>query len=164
MSEKKLRRLSREISGPSIKDALAGKLNKDKLSEKDRHEIYVNSDEYEDFSQEEFNREWKHLLEIYKDRPNLQSTLSKTPSVGNDYEVILEIENTMQEDLINSVKPELVSWLRRKLKNSKINLVTRLNQTDKNKIIYTDSDKFREMVKMNPVLELLKDKFKLDFE
>jgi len=164
VSEKKLRRLSREISGPSIKDALAGKLNKDKLSEKDRHEIYVNSDEFEDFSQEEFNREWKHLLEIYKDRPNLQSTLSKTPSVGNDNEVILEIENTMQEDLINSVKPELVSWLRRKLKNSKINLVTRLNQTDKNKIIYTDSDKYREMVKMNPVLELLKERFKLDFE
>lgn len=164
MSEKKLRRLSREISGPSIKDALSGKLSEEKLSEKDRHEIYVNSDECEDFSQEEFNREWKHLLEIYKDRPNLQSTLSKTPSVGNDYEVILEIENTMQEDLINSVKPELVSLLRRKLKNSKIILVTRLSQTDKNKIIYTDSDKYREMVKMNPVLELFKERFKLDFE
>jgi DNA polymerase III subunit gamma/tau len=162
--EKKLRRLSSEISGPSIKDALAGKFNEDKLSEKDRHEIYVNSDECEDFSQEEFNREWELLLELYKDRPNLQSTLSKKPTLGDGYKLILEIENTMQEDLINSVKPELVSMLRRKLKNSKINLVTHVSLTEKNKIIYTDSDKYREMVKMNPALELLKERFKLDFE
>ncbi len=156
--------MSSEISGPSIKDALAGKFNEDKLSEKDRHEIYVNSDECEDFSQEEFNREWELLLELYKDRPNLQSTLSKKPTLGDGYKLILEIENTMQEDLINSVKPELVSMLRRKLKNSKINLVTHVSLTEKNKIIYTDSDKYREMVKMNPALELLKERFKLDFE
>ena len=98
------------------------------------------------------------------DRPNLQSTLSRLPSLENDYQLILEIDNSVQDDLINSIKPELISWLRKELKNSKIQLITRISENEKEKIIYTDTDKYQEMLKINPELRLLKQKFKLDFE
>jgi len=97
-------------------------------------------------------------------RPNLQSTLSRIPQVEQDYQLVLDIDNSVQDDLINSIKPELVSWLRKELKNSKIQLVTRISETEREKVIYSDSEKYMEMLKKNPKLELLKQRFKLDFE
>jgi hypothetical protein len=82
----------------------------------------------------------------------------------DNYQLILEIDNSVQDDLINSIKPELVSWLRRELKNSDIQLITKISETTKENIIYSDSDKYAEMLKKNPYLDLLKQKFKLDFE
>ena len=65
--------------------------------------------------------------------------------------------------MINSIKPELVSFLRKELKNSEIEFTTKVTEHVKNKIIYTDKDKFDEMVKKNKSLKLLKQKFNLDF-
>ncbi|HKI90421.1 MAG TPA: hypothetical protein VKA38_15455 [Draconibacterium sp.] len=98
-----------------------------------------------------------------EDRPNLKSTLSTVPELKQNYQLLLEIENTIQENLIGSIKPELVSWLRKELHNSKIQLVTKFTKKVKGRLIYTDSEKFEEMVKKNPELALLRQKFKLDF-
>ncbi len=61
------------------------------------------------------------------------------------------------------IKPELVSWLRKELHNSKISLVTKIAQKKRGRIIYTDEEKYAEMLKKNPNLALLKQKFNLDF-
>ena len=106
---------------------------------------------------------WNVFVARLDDRPNLQSTLSKMPEMKDDYQLVLEIENTVQEDLINSIKPELVSWLRMELKNSKIQLTTLVTEKVKGRIIYTDSEKYEELVKENPSLALLRQKFNLDF-
>jgi len=98
------------------------------------------------------------------DRPNLKSTLSSVPVLKEDYELVLEIENSVQDDLVNSIKPELVSWLRKQLKNSDIRLNTKITQKTKGRIIYTDSEKYAEMIKKNPKLALLRKKLGLDFE
>jgi hypothetical protein len=160
----KNRRLSSDISEPTIKDALAGKFSGDEtISAKEQHEIYSRADEREDFTREQMKLKWDSCVERLHDRPNLQSTLSKTPELNENFQLVLEIDNSVQEDLIHSVKPELVSWLRKELKNSQIQLVTKISQTEKEIIIYTDSERYGEMLKKNPKLELLKQKFKLDF-
>lgn len=107
---------------------------------------------------------WEEFVERLNDRPNLQSTLSHLPKLGDDYHLILDIDNSVQDDLINTIKPELVSWLRRELENSKIQLATNITEVEKEKIIYSDSEKYMEMLKKNPELEKLKQVFKLDFE
>ncbi len=151
------------MKGPSIKDALSGKMGEEKLSAKEQHEIYTQVGEQQDFSPEALKVKWNEFLERLNDRPNLQSTLSRVPRIEEDYQLVLEIDNSVQVDLINTIKPELVSWLRKELKNSAINLVSEMSEGEKEKIIYTDSDKYMEMLKKNPQLEILKQKFKLDF-
>lgn len=151
------------MKGPSIKDALSGKMGEEKLSAKEQHEIYTQVGEQQDFSPEALKVKWNEFLERLNDRPNLQSTLSRIPRIGENYQLVLEIDNSVQVDLINTIKPELVSWLRKELKNSAINLVSEMSEGEKEKIIYTDSDKYMEMLKKNPQLEILKQKFKLDF-
>ncbi len=148
---------------PSIKDALKGKFDEDQISAKEQHQIFSKSDEKEDFSKEDLKIKWEQFTSRYEDRPNLKSTLSRVPEIQEDYKLLLEIENTIQENLIGSIKPELVSWLRTELRNSKIQLVTKITETTKGRIIYTDSEKFEEMVKKNPHLAALKQKFNLDF-
>jgi hypothetical protein len=106
---------------------------------------------------------WNAFLVRLDDRPNLQSTLSNLPELKEDYQLLLEIENTVQEDLISNIKPELVSYLRIELKNSKIQLSTVITEKTKGRIIYTDAEKYDELVKGNPSLALLRKKFNLDF-
>ena len=158
-----MKRITRDIRGPSIKDAINGKFDEEKISAKEQHEIYSRADETEEFTKEHLMEKWEYFVEKLGNRPNLQSTLSNVPELGENFQLLLDIDNSVQEDLINSVKPELVSFLRKELKNSKIQLVTKISQTEKEKIIYTDREKYMEMLKKNPKLELLKQKFKLDF-
>ena len=158
-----MKRITRDIRGPSIKDALAGKFEEEKLSAKEQHEIYSRADETEEFTKERLKEKWEYFVEKLGDRPNLQSTLSNVPELGENFRLLLDIDNSVQENLINSVKPELVSFLRKELKNSKIQLVTKISQTKKGVIIYTDQEKYMEMLKKNPKLEQLKQKFNLDF-
>jgi hypothetical protein len=156
--------MSRQTKGPSIRDALAGKLNEEKLSAKEQHEIYTRVGESNDFTADALKVKWEEFVNRLNDRPNLQSTLSRVPGLEPDFQLVLEIDNSVQDDLINTIKPELVSWLRKELKNSKIHLTTQISETEREKIIYSDSEKYMEMLKKNPKLELLKQKFKLDFE
>lgn len=162
--KKPVRRLSRQSKGPSIKDALAGKLGEEKLSAKEQHEIYTRVGDTKDFTAEALKLKWEEFTGRLDNRPNLQSTLSRVPAIEKDYLLVLDIDNSVQDDLINTIKPELVSFLRKELMNSKIQLATRITEVEKEKIIYSDSEKYMEMLKKNPQLELLKQKFKLDFD
>jgi hypothetical protein len=162
--KKTVRKRSSEAKGPSIKDALAGKFSEEQLSAKEQHQIYTRIGEVKDFTPEALKIKWNEFVAKLSDRPNLQSTLSKIPQMEQEYQLVLDIDNSVQDDLINSIKPELVSWLRKELKNSKIQLVTRISETEREKVIYSDSEKYMEMLKKNPKLELLKQRFKLDFE
>ena len=152
------------MRSPSIKDALSGKSDKEKISAVERHEAYTQVSEVRNFTVEALALKWNEFLLRIEDRPNLQSTLSKVPRLEADYKLVLEIDNSVQDDLIGLIKPELVAWLRKELRNSGIQLITQITETEKEKIIYTDSEKYVEMLKINPSLELLKQRFKLDFE
>lgn len=158
-----VKRLSKRVAGPSIKDALAGKFKEDKLSASEQHKIFTREDEREEFTPEQLKVKWELFLKTLERRPNLKSTLSTVPELKEHFELVLEIENTVQENLINGIKPELVSYLRRELKNSLIHLTLRITEKKKSKIIYTDTERYEEMLKKNPALAKLKQKFKLDF-
>ncbi len=132
------------------------------MSAAEQFKLHTKADEFEAFTKEELETVWKMFLIRLEDRPNLKSTLSRVPDLIEEHQLYLEIDNTIQEDIITSIKPELVSFLRKELKNSKVELITKVTEKIKNKIIYTDLDKFDEMVKKNPSLKLLKQKFNLD--
>lgn len=142
---------------------MAGKFEENRLSAKEQHQIFSKEDEKEEFTIEELKVKWDTFLKRLDDRPNLQSTLSELPVLKENFQLELEIENTIQEDLISSIKPELVSWLRIELKNSLIQLTTVITEKVKGRLIYSDAEKYDELLKKNPSLALLRQKFNLDF-
>jgi len=133
------------------------------LSSKQLHQIFSKDDEKEDFTVEQLKLKWDAFVSRLDDRPNLQSTLSNVPVLKENYLIELEIENSLQEDLISNIKPDLLTWLRIELKNSQIQLNAVYAENSKGRVIYTDSEKFDELVKKNESLALLRQKFNLDF-
>jgi flagellar motility protein MotE (MotC chaperone) len=159
------KRVPKGIYSPSIKDALQGKFENEteEISAIEQHKLHTKAEEVEDFTADDLAAKWKEFLVRLNDRPNLQATLSKVPELKENGGLFLELDNSIQNDLVNTIKPELISFLRRKLRNDKIELATQVSKKIKNKIIYTDNDKFGAMAKKNPSLAKLKQKFNLDF-
>lgn len=117
----------------------------------------------EPFTVEQLAEAWNKFLDTISDRPNLKSTLSIVPEMNNT-SLLLRIGNSVQEEDIRLIKPELVSWLRKELKNSEIELITRIERIESDRVLFSDSEKLKIMIQKNPELQELKQRFNLDFK
>lgn len=161
---KTIRKIGSSFS-PSIKDALAGNITEKKDEEQVQKSVYTEYGDYtEAFSAEQLAVKWTEFLDSLTDRPNLKATLSSVPELTDGNKLMLRIENSVQEEEVRIVKPELVSWLRRELRNSGIELNTRLEKVESERTFYSDSEKLQLMMQKNPELYELKQKFNLDFK
>ena len=96
----------------------------------------------------------------------LYVTLSKNKAILKENNTIeLSIDNKVQEEEIRTRKPEILEFLRKGTNNFSVQLETVIVQTnEKEKILYTDTDKFEKMVEKNPDLQKLKDDLNLEIE
>ncbi len=150
---------------PSIKDALSGNNQGNKVEEDAHKSNFSHYEEnlFESFTQEQLTAKWNEFLLKMADRPSLCSALSAVPELTEGNKLLLKIGNSIQEEDIRLMKPELVSWLRKELRNSGIEITTRLEKIESERIIFSESEKLQMMMKKNPVLNELKQKFNLDF-
>ncbi|MGQ7869280.1 hypothetical protein [Sunxiuqinia sp. sy24] len=117
----------------------------------------------EPFTQEQFAEKWSEYLLKLEARPNLRATLSRPIEISNDFKLKLPIDNSVQLEEINKIKPDLVSWLRKELRNTSIELITDIVVQESEYKPYSETEKLAEMVKKNPSLAVLKQRFNLDF-
>lgn len=150
---------------PSIKDALAGNTADKNVVEEEQEPTY---NEYGNFSEpftlEQLTIKWNEFLDQIADRPNLRSTLSTVPELTESNKLLLKIGNSLQEEDVRLIKPDLISWLRKELRNSGITLTTRLEKIESERTFYSDSEKLQIMIHKNPELYELKKMFNLDFK
>jgi hypothetical protein len=160
-----LQRLTPGMRGPSIKDALNGNVvREEKITLQEQLNAYTRVDQNDEFTTEMLQSKWTEYLQSVRNRPNLKAALSQVPEIKEGNLLELTVSNTVQLDMIRDIKPQIVAWLRTELKNSGIDLIITISDSKQERIIYTDSDKFQELAKKNPALNLLKQKFNLDFE
>jgi hypothetical protein len=150
---------------PSIKDALSGNKTEKNLAEDAPQTAY---NEYENFSEpftfEQLTAKWNEFLGQIADRPNLLSTLSNVPELSEGNKLILKIGNSVQEEDVRQIKPDLVAWLRKELRNSSIELVHIIEKVESVRNMFSDSEKLKMMIEKNPELMELKQRFNLDFK
>jgi hypothetical protein len=150
---------------PSIKDALAGMASEKKEDDQVQETQSNQYNDYtESFTSEQLAAKWAEFIDQLTDRPNLRSTLSNVPEITEGNQLTLKIGNSVQEEEIRLVKYELISWLRRELRNSGIELNTRIEKLESERMFYSDSEKLQMMMQKNPELYELKQKFNLDFK
>lgn len=149
---------------PSIKRALKGDFDDHKqISAKEQHELYSKAGETEPFTEEQLKEKWTAFLPRVEDRPSIKATLSILPKIQEDFSLLLEIDNRIQDEMLVQIRPELVSYLRKELRNSSINLKTVITEVKREKMIYSDIEKYQAMAGKNPNLALLKKTLNLDF-
>lgn len=151
---------------PSIKDALSG--NTSDASHpggdaRDKINVFMGEEMNHPFTKEQFETKWIEYLTHLQDRPNLKATLSRTPEIGDDLTLKLKIENSVQQEEISRIKPDLVSWLRKELNNTRVELITEIVVQETEARPYSETEKLAEMVKKNPNISLLRQRFNLDF-
>lgn len=156
----------------SISGIINGKLSPDtKQQDADQSQSLVNKKkqekQIEDFSREELMENWLRFAEkIRKEKPRMSTTLkASNPVIKDDFVIEIEMSNKVQEDDFNHmIKADLANFLRHELKNDNLNIVTFVPETNREKTLYTDEDKYKYLSEKNPNINKLKQRLNLDFE
>ena len=149
-------------SVPSSKTiSILGSL-KDEQEIENNIEISKNSDH---FSNDDLQARWKEMNSNFsnKGKTNLVLALnSNKPVLKENYVVEVTLSNTSQVELLNEEKLNILGYLREKMNNDSIDIITNVVQSDKNDTPYTNSDKYKKMYEQNKNLEILGKKLGLD--
>ncbi|MDX1653310.1 MAG: hypothetical protein R3277_12505 [Brumimicrobium sp.] len=122
----------------------------------------------EKFSLDELKMNWRKYAFQAKDNgmDTLFTALTmRDPVMEENFEIVHYVDNDVQKGFLQSHETDLLSYLRRELKNWSITL--RVEEgTDENgeKKLYSGQDKFKDMAERNPHLKTLQQKFKLDID
>ena len=120
------------------------------------------------FSQKDLNEKWEQYANEKENigKHNLLSVLrDKKAILKENFNVCITLDNKVQEEVLNDEKNKLLGYLKTQFENDSISLtfeVTPLKEEEMK--AYTAEDKFRKMVKKNPDLLNLKDKFDLEID
>ncbi|HPB05479.1 MAG TPA: hypothetical protein PKV50_03825 [Prolixibacteraceae bacterium] len=160
-----LKKRKDEIGTPSIMQALSGINQQDKSTlpnaeeKKDVEKQVVN----QDFTIDQLLEIWPKFIAKYKDQIHLYNTLKSDPKLSGDYRVIIQVENSVQQDQIRLLKPEIIGFLQRHLNNSLIDVDIKMIEAVYDNKLLTDDQKLINMMKKNLSLQKMKNMFNLDF-
>ena len=118
----------------------------------------------EDFTQQQMTTHWNAYTEIVKGQGkyNFLSHLTMNEPKLKDGMIHLEFPNQTIKLEVERDKFELLSYMRKKLKNYNVDLVIDVNELQVKRYAYTDKEKYEKLVEKNPNLEALRNAFELD--
>lgn len=118
------------------------------------------------FSQAELCIFWDEFAETLRhDSPHLFSTLKNSrPVISDEWTIDFVVDNKVLENELSLKKTEIMEFLRKKLKNSKIQLKTSVAENPKTFKPYTDKEKFELMADKNNALRNLREELDLEIE
>jgi flagellar biosynthesis protein FliP len=77
--------------------------------------------------------------------------------------LLLRVGSSAQEEEVRKIKPELMSFLRKELQNSEIELTTSIEKVESERTHLSDQEKMQILIQKNPELIELAQKFNLGF-
>ena len=116
----------------------------------------TSNEKWVQYSNEKENVGKHNLLSVLRDKKAI---------LKENFNVCITLDNKVQEEVLNDEKTKLLGYLKTQLENDSISLtvdVTPLKEEEMK--AYTAEDKFKKMVKKNPDLLNLKDKFDLEID
>ena len=118
------------------------------------------------FTQEELNAAWKDYITGLKTGiPHLYNSLVQfLPVLKEDFLIEITLENKLLETELSRIKGEMLVFLRNRLENGKLNLLTKVEEKVRESKPYTDKEKFEKMASKNPSLLKLKEGLDLEIE
>lgn len=116
--------------------------------------------------QEQLNELWKSYAgRLNTQKPNLASTLmAAQPKADENFEIHFEVNNTVQQKEIEDEKTQMLDFLREKLGNRFIRILTVVNSEMNHSKPCTPEDIYKHFNGKNPAVGQLKNRFGLDLE
>ena len=154
----------KDISGLSLSSLKAKKVIKnlalEKINQEESSKTYNSK-----FDQKSLEQSWKKFqTKISKSgRKNLESILSiSNPELKENNKVEYTLTNNTSKLELNKNKNELIDFLKKDLKNDNISIEVKVNKLKEKKFIYTPTEKYDKLKKLNPNIETLRKEFKLN--
>lgn len=98
-------------------------------------------------------------------KESLYVTLTaRKPELLENGTIQLNIDNKTQQQAIERDKTYLLDFLREKLNNHQITIVTNIDQSNDAVALYTNKDKFKRLAEKNPLLIELQKRLNLDID
>lgn len=145
------------LSTISINQVLHQKAQQPKVLQEEVHAIE------EAFTEEEMQKYWKSMGFQYQDAPDFYSSITKyQPQLKEGFLIEYPFDNTAQIQDFEVKRPEMLSYLRSKLRNYSITIEAVLQESEGSSHVYTATEKFNFLKEKNPALEKLKDLLDLD--
>jgi len=138
-------------------------VNKEEENDKSKKGSLVYRDKK--FSQIELLKHWRDFILFAKEqgKSNLAIALGvHEPVLLEGFVVECPLINTAQQEIILEEKYMILDYLRNKLENDKIEIITKIVQVERSNMPYTNKDKFRRMLDQNKHLETLRIHLSLD--
>ncbi len=104
---------------------------------------------------------WSEFAEQRKNQMAEYHLLKQEFSFQNNI-ISLYLTNPIEEPLLQSIKSDLLAYLREKLSNSSLQVERIMQEHQTRKIAYTNKEKFEHLAEKNPALYELKEKLGLD--
>lgn len=110
---------------------------------------------------EQLRSAWSDYAQLKKSQVAEFHLLSRTVDVQGST-VTVALANSVEEPLLQTILPDLLTYLRNKLSNPTIKVESVLKKENAKKIAYTNKEKFDLLAEKNPILKELKDRLGLD--
>ncbi len=120
------------------------------------------------FDHETLLKYWKMYSDQAKmdGKIQLSTTMNmNVPTIHENYQIELLIDNPSQEELFQEERTELVNFLRQSLRNYTLNVYVKLDDSVKSgEVAYTNKEKYQKMVEKNPGLDDFRKQLGLELE
>lgn len=152
---------SKRVSALSLKSIEKKQQLAKKVSDRSQNKEKLPTEE---FTQEQMITHWNAYTQIVKEQGkyNFLSHLTMSVPVLKDGMIHLEFPNQTIKLEVERDKFDLLTYMRKKLKNHSVDLVIAVNELPLKRYAYTDKEKYEKLVGKNPNLEALRNAFELD--
>jgi DNA polymerase-3 subunit gamma/tau len=135
-----------------------------KVANEDKPEVTKPDTEKNSFTQEELINLWREYAATLKnEKPSFHASLmQRSPELKDNWVIHFMVDSLVQQKEMNDEKINILTYLRRVLKNSDITLINHYNREETEKKPYTGLEKFKRMSEINPELNLLRETLDLD--
>jgi len=126
---------------------------------------YVFGEDREPFSHEDLMVLWKEYIHKVKveNKINFYTILTTNePELTKPTEITVKITNTAQESILQNELVEFLNFLRTRLKNFDVGIVTKKVESKIENRLYTSIERYHYLLEKNPKLEDLRKRFNLD--
>lgn len=122
----------------------------------------------EAFTIDQVNMYWRRCANLLKEEgreTTYNAMVKRNPKLVNDVRIIMEVDNPVQIDLVNTDVDRIIAFMRSNLKNYDVFVEVKLtdNQFEDVKAL-TGKDRFAILARKYPNLNLLKSTFNLDID
>jgi DNA polymerase-3 subunit gamma/tau len=119
----------------------------------------------QEFKEEDMRNYWAEFVDLMdkEGRKILASSLNtELPALLPDYTIALELPNNTMKKEVEREQAELLTYLRKKLNNFRVQLKISVNEEASKRFVYTPAEKYEKLREKNPALDLLKKEFDLE--